>query len=109
MLINTYEAAATLIVGTDALRNERNQVSSQPRVMRGIAIVGANAINEASVDVYIEDYYVGNFRNSQTGVVGVNMQEDIRPVGPHYVPPGSKVSAIIRVAPTISPLLITII
>ena len=109
MLINTYEAAATLIVGTDALRNERNQVSSQARVMRGIAIVGANTINEASVDVYIEDFYVGNFRNTTTGVVGVDMTSDVKPVGPHYVPPGSKISAIIRVAPTISPLLITIV
>lgn len=109
MLLNTYEAAATLTVGTDAFRNEQRNVSSQNRVMSGIAVVGSAAINDCSVDVYIEDYYVGNFRNSKAGVIGVDLQQDIRPVGPHAVPAGSKMSAIIRVAPTTSPLLITVI
>lgn len=109
MLINTYEAAATLPVGTDVFRNERNNVSSRPRVMRGIAIVGANAINEASVDIYIEDFFVGNFRNTTTGVVGIDLASDIKPVGPHAIPPGSKVSAIVRVAPTVSPLLMMVV
>lgn len=109
MLIKTYEAAATLIVGTDVFRNERNNVSSKPRVMRGIAMVGANAINEASVDVYIEDFFVGNFRNTVTGVVGTDMSQDTVPVGPFAVPPGSKISGIVRVAPTVSPLLMTVV
>lgn len=106
MIINTYEAAATLIVGVDAFRNERRNVSSKPRVIRAIAIVGGNAINEAAVDLYIEDYYVGRFRNSLNGAVSVIMDQHIVPIGPHYVPVGSKLSAVIAIAPTVSPLII---
>ena len=108
MLLNTYEAAATLVVGVDAFRNERQNVSSKPRVMRGVAIVGGNAINECEVALYIEDYFVGHFRNTLNGAVQVRANQDIFPVGPHYVPPGSKISAIITVAPTISPLIVQI-
>lgn len=106
MLINTYEAAATLTVGTDAFRNERKRVSSRPRVMTGIAIVGANAINEAAVDFYIEDHFVGQFRNSRSGVAQVIESEDVIPVGALNVPPGSQLSAQIAVAPTVNPLII---
>lgn len=109
MILNTYEATATLTVGVDAFRNERRQVSSKPRVMSGVAIVGANAINECAVDIYIEDFYVGRFRNSRAGVSQVIAQEDIYRVGPHYVPAGSKLAAIIAIAPTVSPLIIQII
>lgn len=105
MLLNTYEAAATLIVGTDALRNARQNVSSRNRVLRGVAIVGANAINECEVALYIEDFFVGNFRNSRAGVSQVIASEDVYPVGPFAVPAGSKLSAIIMVAPTVSPLI----
>ena len=106
MIINTYEAAATLLVGVDALRNERQNVSSRRRVLRALAIVGANAINECAVDIYIEDFYVGRFRNTRAGAVQVLMSEDMVPVGPHYIPPGSKITAIIAIAPTVSPLII---
>jgi len=70
MIINTYEAAATLTVGVDAFRN------------------------------------VGRFRNSLNGDVSVIMDQHIVPIGPHYVPVGSKLSAIIAIAPTVSPLII---
>ena len=106
MLINTYEAAATLTVGTDALRNERRQVSSQARVLSSVAIVGGNAINECAVDIYIEDFYVGRFRNSRAGVAQVISPDDLVRVGPHLVPAGSKLAAVIAVAPTVSPLII---
>lgn len=106
MLINTYEAAATLTVGTDAFRNERQNVSGHPRVLRGVAIVGANTINEAAVDLYIESYYVGRFRNTRSGAVQVIHPDDDQIVGPHLIPAGSKLSAIIAIAPTVSPLII---
>jgi len=109
MILNTYEAAATLTVGVDAFRNERRQVSSRARVMRGVAIVGANAINEAALDIYIEDFYVGRFRNSRAGAVQVIASEDIYPVGPYAIPAGSKLAAIIGIAPTVSPLVVQII
>jgi len=108
MILNTYEAAATLTVGTDAFRNERKQISSQPRVLSKVAIVGGNAINECAVDLYIEDFYVGRFRNTRNGAVQVIHPDDDIIVGPHYIPPGSKLSAIIGVAPTVSPLVIVL-
>lgn len=106
MLFETYEAAATALVGVDLARNERRNVSSKPRVLRGIAVVGGNAINEAAIDVYIEDYYVGRFRNTASGVTNITIPDDVKPVGPHYIPAGSKVSLIVAVAPTVSPILV---
>jgi len=109
MYIKTYEATATLLVGVDALRNEQRNVASKPRVLRSVAIVGGNAINEVSVDLYIEDFYVGNFRNSLNGAVQIIGSEHRIPVGPHFIPAGSKLSAIIRIAPTVSPLIIELL
>lgn len=108
MIFNTSEAAATLTVGTDAFRNERKRTSSRPRVMKGIVIVGGNTINEAEVDFYIEDFFVGTFRNSKNGVVAPVMPDDYQAVGPHVIPAGSQVAAIVKVAPTVSPLLIQV-
>lgn len=106
MFIKTHEAAATLTVGTDALRNERLNVVSHDRVLRGVALVGSTAINDTEIALYIESFFVGHFRNSKAGVVQVNQQEDIIPVGPHAVPAGSKISAIIAEAPATSPLIL---
>ena len=106
MFIKSYEAAATLTLGTDALRNERLNVTSQPRVLRAVAVVGSAAINDAEIALYIESFFVGNFRNTSTGVVSVDTSKDLIPVGPHAIPPGSKLSAIIAIAPTTNPLII---
>ncbi|GAI11294.1 unnamed protein product [marine sediment metagenome] len=107
MLINTYEAAATLTLGVDALRNERMNVSSRRRVLRGVAVVGSTAINDCEIALYIEDFFVGNFRNTKGGAaVQVVANEDIFPVGPHAIPAGSKLSAIISVAVVANPLMI---
>ncbi|GAI71657.1 unnamed protein product, partial [marine sediment metagenome] len=46
MILNTYEAAATLTLGVDAFRNERKSVSSRRRVLRGVAVVGSTAVND---------------------------------------------------------------
>jgi len=106
--MQTYEAAATLTVGVDAMRNERKRTSSRLRWLTGIAVVGGNAINEAAVDVYIEDFYVARFRNTAAGVVGVTIPDDMVAVGPHAIPPGAAISAIIQTAPTVSPLIIRV-
>ena len=108
MLFNTVEAAATLTVGTDAFRNERKRSSSRPRIMEGIAIVGGNAIGEATVNVFIEDYFVGAFQNSLNGAVSVIMPDHYQSTGRHAIPAGSQVAAIIAVAPTVSPLKIQV-
>ena len=105
-LLSTSEAAATLTVGTDAFRNERKRVSSRLRYIAGITVVGGNAINECAVDVYIEDYYVGRFRNSRNGVAAAIMPDDLQPIRAAACPPGSQLTCIIAIAPTVSPLLI---
>ena len=107
-LLSTSEAAATLTVGTDAFRNERKRTSSRLRYINGISIVGANAINEASVDLFIENYFVGTFRNSRAGVAAAIMPDDFQAVKTSAVPVGSAITALIRVAPTVNPLLIKV-
>jgi len=107
-LISTGEAAATLAVGTDALRNERKRTSSSLRYVTGVSVVGGNAINEASIEVYIEDYFVGRFRNSRSGVAAAILPDDLQPVKPAACPPGSQISAVVIIAPTVSPLYIKI-
>ena len=110
MFIRTYEAAATLTLGVDALRNERMNVSSRRRVLRGVAVVGSTAINDCEVSIYIEDYFVGVFRNSQAGAaVSINASEDIVPVGPHAIPAGSKITAIVSIAVVGNPLIVQLL
>jgi hypothetical protein len=106
ILINTNEAAATLTVGTDAFRNERKSVSSRNRVVSGIAIVGGNAINEASVDLYAGDHFFGTFRNSLNGAVSPIMPDHFQSISPTVVAAGDRITAIVATAPTVSPLLI---
>lgn len=108
MLFNTSEAAGTLTVGVDAFRNERKRTSSRPRVITGIIVVGSAAINDTEVDFYIEDYYLGRFRNSRAGVVAPIIPDDLQAVGARLVPAGSQVAAIIVDAPVTSPLLIQV-
>lgn len=110
MFIRTFEAAATLTLGVDALRNERLNVSSRRRVLHGVAVVGSTAVNDCEIALYIEDYFVGNFRNTKAGAaVAIASQEDIVPVGPHAIPAGSKLSAIISVAVVGNPLIIQLL
>lgn len=105
ILLNTHEAAATLVAGTDAFRNERKNVSANPRKITGVAIVGGNAINEASVDLHAGDHYFGRFRNTLNGAVAVRIDQDYQPIDPTWVV-GDKLTATIVTAPTVSPLII---
>lgn len=104
MLVNAHVAAATAVVGYDLLQNERMNVSSQPRILRGVALVGSTNVDDAAVDIYIENFYVGRFYNTHAGVIQVDAQSDIMPVGPHAVPAGSKLSAIVFDAPAGNPV-----
>lgn len=106
ILVQSYEAAATLTAGTDAFRNERKRVSSRNRVITGIAIVGGNAINEAAVDLYAGDHFFGRFRNSLNGAVSVIMPDHFQAIRPTVVAAGDQITAVIGTAPTVSPLTI---
>jgi hypothetical protein len=109
MLLNTSEAAATLTVGVDAFRNERKNVTGRPRVITGIIIVGANAINEARIGLYVGDMLLGSFRNSRAGVAAPIVPDDVQGIGNRFVAAGDKIAAIVEVAPTVSPLLIQVL
>jgi len=104
MIMNLHEAAATALAGVDLARNDRRRTSSRPRQMAGVAIVGSTAIDDFWADVYIEDFFVGTFYNTRGGVAQVNLVEDLRPVGPHYIPPGSQVSVVCGVNATGNPV-----
>ena len=108
ILINTSEAAATLTAGTDAFRNDRKRTSSRIRIIEGIVIVGANAINEAAIDFYAGDYFFGRFRNSRSGVAAPVQPDDYQAIRPTVVAPGDALTAVVGVAPTVSPLLIQV-
>jgi hypothetical protein len=109
ILINTAEAAATLTVGVDAFRNDRKRTSSRARVVEGIVIVGGNAINEAAIDLFAGDYFFGTFRNTHSGVVAPVMPDDGQSIRATMVAPGDALSALVRTAPTVSPLYIQVI
>ena len=108
ILINTGEAAATLTAGVDAFRNDRKRTSSRGRVVEGVVIVGGNAINEATVDLYAGDYFFGRFRNSRSGVAAPIMPDDYQSIRATMVAPGDAITAVIGTAPTVSPLYIQI-
>lgn len=105
IILQSREAAATLVVGTDVYRNERKSVSSRPRVVTGIAMVGGNAIAEASIDLYIEDVFLGTYYTSLNGAVAILLPDHYQPIAPRTVAPGSKIAGIIATAPTVSPLI----
>lgn len=103
-MIGTVQvAAATAVVNYDLAQNQRWQISSRPRVIRELSIVGGNAINEARIGLYIENTYIGSFFNTRSGVVSA-LKEDKKDLGAVYVPPASKISLIVEVAPTVSPI-----
>ena len=104
VLISTDEAAATLTAGVDAFRNSRMRTSSRPRVVEGIAIVGGNAIGEAQVDLYAGNHYFGRFETKLNGAVAILLPDHLAPIPSTIVAPGDPISALIGVAPTVSPL-----
>lgn len=104
MLMNLHEAAATALVGVDLARNERQRSSSQLRILKGVAVVGSAVVDDFSCSIYIENFYVGRFRNTHAGVLQVDSQSDVIRVGPHAVPPGAQISVICDLAATTNPI-----
>ncbi|MBA7676431.1 hypothetical protein ES703_84672 [subsurface metagenome] len=105
MLGQVLVAAATAIVGYDLCQNETWNISSRRRVIQGIAFVGSAAINDTEIDLFVEDKKIGHFFNTRGGVLAP-LQEDAIPLGRIYVPPGSKIAAIVTVAPGTSPVIL---
>lgn len=108
ILLASNEAAATLTLGTDCFRNERKRVSSKLRYIDGVAVVGSAVIDDASLDLYVEDFYVGRYTMTRIGVVSALYPDDVQPIRPCAVPPGSAISAVITDAPATNALKVTI-
>jgi len=94
MLMNLNVLTAAALNGVDLAANDRNNVSSRPRVIRAIGVAGSVAAHDFWVEVFIGNYYVGTFYNTQFGVVEIGMNADMIPVGNKYVPAGDKISVI---------------
>lgn len=105
ILISTNEAAATLTLGVDIFRNERQRVSSRLRYITGIVLVGSAAINDAAIDLYIEKYYAGRFLLSRGGVVAPIYPDDIQQIAEAACPPGSQFTGIVVDAPVTNPMI----
>jgi len=108
ILINTAEAAATLTVGVDAFRNDRKRTSARTRIVEGLSIVGGDAINEASIDLFAGDFFFGTFYNTLNGVVAATMPDHYQALRPTKIAPGDALTATIKTAPTVSPLKIQV-
>jgi len=94
MIMNLHILTAAALAGVDLAANDRNNVSSRPRVMRGVACVGSVAVNDFWVEVFIGNYFVGRFYNTKIATNQIAINEDVIPVGNLYIPPGDKVSVI---------------
>ena len=108
ILFQTREAAATLVVGTDAFRNEAFAQSSRPRVIRAIAITGGNAIAEASVRLKAGRVDLGTYFATTSGVEMPTVPDDFQAILATQIAPGDRLSAIVVTAPTVSPLAIQV-
>ena len=94
MLMNLHILTAAALAGVDLAANDRNNVSSRRRVMRGVAVVGSVAIDDFWVEVFIGNNFVGRFYNTKIATNQIAINEDVVPVGNKYVAPGDKISVI---------------
>lgn len=94
MLLNIHALTAAALAGVDLAANERNNVSSKPRVIRGVACCGSAAINDFWVDVFAGDTFIGRFYNTKAAGTQVNLAEDLRPTGRKFVAAGDKIAII---------------
>jgi len=94
MLMNLHVLTAAALAGADLAADDRNNVSSRPRVMRGVGLTGSVAVNDFWVDVFIGNTFVGRFRNTKAGAVQITQDQDMVRFPPLYVAPGDKVSVI---------------
>ena len=108
VIFQTREAAATALVGTDLFRNEALSQSARRRVVRGIALVGGNAIAEASVRLKAGRVDLGTFFTTTAAAVMPIMPDDLQAMTPIRVAPGDRLSAIVVTAPTVSPIVVQI-
>jgi len=93
-------AAATAVLGYDLTTGTLWATQGNRRVITGFAMTGSAAAGDAKIDLYVDQYKVGEFFNVTTGF----------PTKDHFyalnafVPAGSKISIIVTDAPGTNPL-----
>lgn len=106
ILLSTNEAAATLLVGVDAFRNERMQTDVRWRLVTALTMVGSTAINDCELDLFAGDtLLVHGFVTRIGAAIQVIIPEDLQEIPPTWVPPNMRISGVITNAPVANPLL----
>lgn len=104
-LLSTNELAATLLVGVDVFRFERMQTDTRWRLITGITVVGSTAINDFEIDLFAGDVFLGHFFLNVAGAaVTPAMPDNIQPIPPTWVAPGTRISGIITNAAVANPV-----
>lgn len=95
-LLSTDEAAATLLVGIDVFRNERMNVDTRWRLVTGITIVGSTALRDFAINLFAGDLMLGNYVVNVIGAAVIPVLPDnLQPIPPTWVQPGTKIAGII--------------
>lgn len=94
-------AAAAATIGTDLFRDQKWNVASQNRTLRGLAVCGSTAAGDCEVELFVGQKMVTNAFNKATGFP---TKDHIDPLGEVFVPAGSKISCIVRVAAVANPI-----
>lgn len=92
---------ATAVAGYDMFRDQKWNISSQQRVLSGIACTGSAAAGDSEVELYVGMKLVTNIFNTATGFP---TRDHVQPLPGIFVPAGSKISCIVRTAPGTNPL-----
>lgn len=100
-------AAATAVLGYDLFRDQTWRVSARSRRLRGMGVAGSTAALDTSVDLFIDQYHVGKFYNSATGMVLLDAH--MMPLKGNLVPPGATIACIVADAPAANPINVVLI
>ena len=104
-ILSTNEAAATLGVGVDIFRNERNQTTPYWRTVSGLTCVGSTAINDFEFDLYAGDVFLGHFVVNVAGAaVTPIIPDNMQFIPETYVAPGTRISGVITNAAVGNPV-----
>lgn len=95
-------AAASATANTNVFSGKDYASKPNLRHFKGVGFVGGNAINEAKIEVKVGGVTVGTFLNTKSGVAAIQ-NEDMRSLDVGVLP-NELIEGIVRVAPTVSPL-----
>ena len=98
-------AHTVAVAGYDLFKDTKWNISSQPRVLKGIAVTGSAAAGDAEVELYVGMKLVTNIFNTATGFP---TRDHVQPLPGNFVPAGSKISCIVRTAPGTNPINVTL-